>query len=384
MHPLNSRLLALGIAVAASLSLAGCFESKTKAIEVGEDVGFPSKAFCTTLGKKKIEQLPAPEIEPNGGVIYRSDGKPNKFAFKKVNKNLYLAQEETQGKYRFGYLWRDDKKLRTLVFPPQITEGTRKSVENAGLTLSPQADGFQELVGKQADLQRFLLSPNIDNLVAFSECSFDKPADWDPPLIGQVRKNMSREEVMSLPGATECGDNICFSDLGLARINPRSQRNGSGQIRVKFSEQGVNRISVRAKGLDLGWQEGLLNKTVQSLLLVPYTGDEGAFVFLQVNGDQVLYSGPDATKLSDDVAKRLGTFHQEIQRRSHVANIFSNQSIRFLRIVLTDSKGIEAIKDLADLNAAIHELGLQNRPYIDFTLEREKDVGQRLSIDSQH
>jgi hypothetical protein len=198
MHSLNSRLFALGIAAAASLSLAGCFESKTKVIEVGEDVGLPSKAFCTTLGNKKIEQIPEPEKVPNGGVIYRLGGDPAQFAFKKINKNLYLGQVEHQGKYKFGYLWRDDKKLRTLAFPPQITEGTRKSAENAGLTLSPQADGFQELAGKQADLQRFLISTNTDNLISVSECSFEKPADWDPPLIGQVRKNMSREEVMSM------------------------------------------------------------------------------------------------------------------------------------------------------------------------------------------
>jgi hypothetical protein len=153
---------------------------------------------------------------------------------------------------------------------------------------------------------------------------------------------------------------------------------------VKFSEQGVNRISLRAKGLDLGWQEGLLNTTVLSLFSIPYTGDEGKWVFLRVNGDQVLYSGPDATNLTGDVAKRLNVFHQEIQRRSHVANIFSNQSIRFLRIVLTDSQGIEAIKGIPDLNAAIHELGLQNRPYIDFTIAREPNQEQSLSIDSQH
>ncbi|WP_262267318.1 MULTISPECIES: hypothetical protein [Microvirga] len=384
MHLTKTRLFALVTVCAASLSLAGCFESKTKVIENGDEVGLPSKAFCTMMGKKELAMLPVPEKVSNGGTVYRDPQRPDQYLFKKINKNLYLAQIEAQGRFRFGYLWRDDKKLRVLIFPLQMTEGTRQAAEDAGLTVSPSPNGFQDLTGKQADLERFLLSPKTDGLTAVTECSFEKPADWDPPLIGQVRKNMSREEVMAQPGATECGDNVCFTDLGLAGINPRSQRKGSGQIRVKFNEQGVNRISVRAKGLDLGWQEGLLNKTVQSLLLVPYTGDEGKFVFLQVNGDQVLYSGPDATKLSDDVEKRLGIFHQEIQRRSHVANIFSNQSIRFLRIVLTDSKGIEAIKDIADLNAAIHELGFQNRPYIDLTLEREKDVGQRLSIDSQH
>jgi hypothetical protein len=384
MHFLNSRLLALGLATAASLSLGGCFQSKTRVIEVGDDVGLPSKAFCTTFGEKELTQLPVPEKASNGGTIYREPQKPGQYALKKINKNLYLAQAEAPGKFRFGYVWRDDKKLRILTFPLQMTEGTRQAAEDAGLTLSPSSDGFQDLTGKQADLERFLLSPKTDSLTAVTECSFEKPADWDPPLIGQVRKNMSREEVMSQPGATECGDNVCFTDLGLAGINPRSQRKGSGQIRVKFNEQGVNRISLRAKDLDLGWQEGLLNKTILSLSPIPYTGDEGKIAFLQVNGDQVLYSGPDATNLADDVAKRLNIFNQEIQRRSHVANIFSNQSIRFLRFVVTDSQGIEAIKGIPDLNAAIHELGLQNRPYIDLTLAREPNVGQNLSVDSQH
>ncbi|WP_262030583.1 hypothetical protein [Microvirga sp. Mcv34] len=384
MHFTNARVLALAVVGAASLSLAGCFQSKTKVIELGEDAGLPSKAFCTTLGKKQIEQLPTPEKAQNGGIIYRQANKTDQVALKKINKNLYLAQLETQGKFQFSYLWRDDKRLRILAFPLQMTEGTRRSAEDAGLTLSPQPNGFQELAGKHEDLERFLLSPKTDSLTAFSECTFEKPADWDPPLVGQVRKNMSREEAMSQPGATECGDNVCFTDLGLAGINPRSQRKGSGQIRVKFSDQGVNRTSVRAKGLDLGWQEGLLNKTILSLSPIPYTGDEGKVVFLQVNNDQVLYSASDTVEVPDDVAKRLNIFNQEIQRRSHVANIFSNQTIRFLRFVVTDSQGIEAIKGIPDLNAVIHELGLQNRPYIDLTIAREPNVGQSLSVDSQH
>jgi hypothetical protein len=384
MRFLNSRLLALGFTAAASLSLAGCFESKTKVIQVGEDVGLPSKAFCTTMGKKQIEQLPTPEKAANGGTIYRQANQLDQVALKKINKNLFLAQLENHGKFKFGYLWRDDRRLRILAFPLQMTEGTRKSVEDAGITLSPQPDGFQGLTGKQADLERFLLSPNTDSLVAFSECTFEKPADWDPPLIGQVRKNMSRDEVMSLAGATECGDNICFSDLSLARINPRSRQKGSGEIRVKFNDQGVNRISLRAKELDLGWQEGRLNKTVQSLFPIPFTGDEGRWVFLGLNGDQVLYSASDTIELSDDVAKRVKVFHQEIQHRSHIAHIFSNQSIRFLRIVLTDSQGIEVVKGIPDINAVVHELGLQNRPYIDFTVARDKNGSQSLSIDSQH
>ncbi|WP_114947634.1 hypothetical protein [Microvirga calopogonii] len=286
----KTRLFALVSVGAASLSLAGCFQSKTKAIEVGEELGVTGKAYCTTFGSQKVEQLPVPEKVPGGGVVYRvGDGV---FTFKKINRNLYLAQTEAKGIYKFGYVYIDAKKLRTLAYPPQMTEGTRRSIEAAGLTVNPGSDGFQDLAGKPADLQRFLLSPNVDSLAAFSDCSFEKPTNWGPPLIGQIRKNFTRDDVLSMVGATECGEDVCFHDLGMAVTEERSLKKAHGEIRLTFNDQGVRQISIKGQDLDLRWENKALNQSVLSLFPVAYSGDESSIVFLRVNDDGVLYRSP--------------------------------------------------------------------------------------------
>jgi hypothetical protein len=376
--------LALGLAAAASLSLAGCFQSKTKVIEVGDDAGLPSKAFCITMGNKELAQLPKPERASNGGTVYRDPQKPAPYVLKKINKNLYLAQVEVQGKFRYGYLWRDDKRFRLLTFPLQMTEGTRQSAEDAGLTISSSPDGYRDLTGKQADLERFLLTPEIDSLTAVTECSFEKPADWGPPLIGQIRKNFTREDVLSMVGATECGEEVCFYDLGMAVTDERSLKKAHREIRLKFSEHGVDNISIQAQDLDLGWENRALNQSVLSLFPITYSGDESSFVFLRVNNDEVLYPSPDAENLPEDKDKRLDDFVNGTKRRANVSQVYANKTLKFVRMIVTDAQGIEKVKGTRDVRDAIAKLEEANRPYVDYTLERGANGLFSWDIKSQH
>jgi hypothetical protein len=107
MHFLNSRLLALGLATAASLSLGGCFQSKTRVIEVGDDVGLPSKAFCTTFGEKELTQLPVPERLPMAGrsiVSLRSQvSMPSRRSIR-ISTSLRLKPRASSGLATFGVM----------------------------------------------------------------------------------------------------------------------------------------------------------------------------------------------------------------------------------------------------------------------------------------
>lgn len=86
-------------------ALSGCYQARVPAIESGDAVPFGDIASCKVRDKHLRFDLTHPEPTAGGGTIYRLGNET--LAFKKLSDTLYLAQLNSSGMYRYGYVMRN-------------------------------------------------------------------------------------------------------------------------------------------------------------------------------------------------------------------------------------------------------------------------------------
>ncbi len=229
-------------------ALSGCYQARVPAIESGDAVPFGDIASCKVRDKHLRFDLTHPEPTAGGGTIYRLGNET--LAFKKLSDTLYLAQLNSSGMYRYGYVMRNGSGLEVLALRDEIDADPNVRAIAPNILFKPAQHGWQEMVATRDDLAAFLRGAKLGMMRSVGECSIRKAVPLDTPLAKGLRLSTTREQAMKLPAAEACdlGD-VCLplSPTTIERV-PAAERAGV-RIQVAFEADRVKSVTLTAKGI---------------------------------------------------------------------------------------------------------------------------------------
>ncbi|EIM29856.1 hypothetical protein [Microvirga lotononidis] len=365
-------LFGLGTVLAASVALSGCYMTSDPVVQKGDAMPWGDNAVCTLDGKNYALDFTKPEKDAAGGTVYKRNGE--EYTFKRIEDDLYLVQLKGKGGYRYGYLFNQGQKgTRILSFPQEPGQGLANLAREADVMLSRSKtiEGWTEMdARKPTDIEKFLTSVKIGDLKPAGECSFTKAPAKDAVILGPLRRNMLRDDVLALKGAEECSlADVCF-DLVEGGFAAGLGGNGAkGTVTVSFTEEGISRVETQINGLSV---DALTDKTngVGSISGGPNMSDSIPVLFginsvdLDFTNPESIRSGPQAEKRARDAIAKLDGLSKGGKE------FFGAPDFRRIRLIFAPKSSVVRAAGVKGYQQAIAKMEDAKVPFQDFGITK--------------
>lgn len=237
-------------ALLAALVLSGCYFSNERLFPDGEPLTWAERITCTgefSNDRPFTVDLKAAS-KTSDGVEYAlhdpGDNSNIPLTFKRIEDDLYLIEVRDRT-YKYGYALRQGQGFNLLSFGPGDKNDTMKSAKQNNVLISSASQGWSELVGRKADVRKFLMSPRIAELAVAGRCSFASQAS-KKQVFGILSASATKDEALKLPGAEACDSDVCLSGPPLGFSDPTA-----GLLRIEFDTAGLRRavLSIKDTGI---------------------------------------------------------------------------------------------------------------------------------------
>ncbi|WP_156311772.1 hypothetical protein [Methylobacterium platani] len=338
-------------------ALSGCYQARVPAIESGDAVPFGDIASCKVRDKHLRFDLTHPEPTAGGGTIYRLGNET--LAFKKLSDTLYLAQLNSSGMYRYGYVMRNGSGLEVLALRDEIDADPNVRAIAPNILFKPAQHGWQEMVATRDDLAAFLRGAKLGMMRSVGECSIRKAVPLDTPLAKGLRLSTTREQAMKLPAAEACdlGD-VCLplSPTTIERV-PAAERAGV-RIQVAFEADRVKSVTLTAKGISPA-NSGIILDDV-SLGLSRF-GPYDTPILLSFNNRRVDMLA--VRQLAAWNPQRAAEQMRSLDQFKDVSATVRDPAFRSAEILIVPAEAFATIQGFATAEAAMADLRQRQAPY---------------------
>lgn len=233
-------------ALLVAFALSGCYFSNERLFPDGDPLTWADRITCSgefSNDRPFTVDLKAAS-KTNDGVEYAlrdpSDNSTTPLTFKRIDDDFYLIEVRDRN-YKYAYALRHGQGFNLLSFGPGSKEDTIKSARQNNILIGAASQGWSELVGRKADVRKFLMSPRIPELAVAGRCTFAKPSS-KMQVFGFLSASTTKDEALKLPGAEACDADVCFLGPALGYSDPTS-----AHMRVEFGEGGIRRAVLSAK-----------------------------------------------------------------------------------------------------------------------------------------
>lgn len=229
-----------------TLVLSGCYFSNERLFPDGDPLTWADRLTCTgefSNDRPFTVDLKAAS-KTSDGVEYAlhdpGDNSNTPLTFKRIEDDLYLIEVRDRT-YKYGYALRQGQGFNLLSFGPGDKSDTVKSAKQNNVLIGQASEGWSELIGRKADVRKFLMSPRISELAVAGRCSFATPSS-KKQVFGILSASATKEEALKLPGAEACDSDVCVVGPALGFSDPTA-----GLFRVEFDATGVRRAVLSIK-----------------------------------------------------------------------------------------------------------------------------------------
>ncbi|GEM_PF-766209 len=308
--------------------------------------------------------------EPTGGgTIYRLGDET--LAFKPLNETLYLAQLNSSGLYRYGYVLRNNDGVEVLALRQEVHSDATVRSSAANILFKPAQNGWQEMMGTRSDLSAFLTGAKLGMMHSVGQCTFRKAISPDTPLTKGLRLSTTREQALKLPGAEPCdlGD-VCLplSPATLERV-PAAERAGV-RIQVAFDPDQVRSVTLTAKGLSPTSTLAVLGDVGQGTSRAgPYTLP----LVMALNDAR-----PDILRAKREFGgdpQKAAALLRPIERLKDLPGLLVDPSFRSAELVVLPAEIFVSVRDLSSAEQAAAKVRGDGGPYVR-TILRQVGTGK--------
>lgn len=337
--------------------LSGCYQAHVAVIDDGVAVPFGDVATCQ-IGEKPFRfDLTHPERTAGGGTVYHLGNET--LAFKPLTDTLYLTQLNSSGLYRYGYVLRNGETLEVLALNQDIQTDPIVRPSAANVLFKPAPNGWQEIIGAQADLKVFLTGAKLGMMHSVGQCTFRKVVSPDALLINNLTLSMTREQALKLPGAEACelGD-VCLPLLpSLAGQISESER-ASIRFQAAFDPSRIHSVTVTGKELSPKSAAIFLDSMkLGSSRVGPYD------LPLSLNYKNQRIDILEIKRQSGADPQQISALMRLSEKLKDFRTGIGDPTFRLAELLVLPAETFSNIKNSANAEAALANLRMRNEPY---------------------
>lgn len=345
-------------------ALTGCYQARVGVIEDGVPLPFGEIATCRIGDKPFRFDLTHPEPTAGGGTIYRLGNET--LAFKPLNETLYLAQINSSGLYRYGYVLRNGNGVEVLALRQEVWTDPAARPSAASILFKPAQNGWQEMMGTRADLAAFLTGAKLGMMHSVGQCTFRKAVSPDTPWVKGLRLSTTREQALNLPGAGACdlGD-VCLplSPATLARV-PAAER-GDVRIQVAFDPDRVRSLTLTAKGLSPASTPIVLDDVGIGF---SRAGPYDAPLVMSLNDGRL--DALEAKVQAGGDPLRTAALLRPVERLKDLPSALVDPTFRSAELLVLPAETFATVQGLANAEAAMAEVRKRQGAYVRTVIKR--------------